>query len=84
MKFKIQISGKDVFVSAEQLEHLMEIVSSTECVVQEWVGSGRGTNGTNSISCIRPCDMTTITVQPILDEVLDTLRFATKVYDDAK
>ena len=84
MKFKIQISGKDVFVSAEQLEHLMEIVSSTECVVPEWVGSGKGTNGTNSIICIRPCDMSTITVQPILDEVLDTLRFATKVYDDAK
>ena len=84
MKFKIQISGKDVFVSAEQLEHLMEIVSSTECVVPEWVGSGKGTNGTNSISCIRPCDVSTITVQPILDEVLDTLRFATKVYDDAK
>ena len=84
MKFKIQISGKDVFVSAEQLEHLLEIVSSTECVVPEWVGSGKGTNGTNYLNCIRPCDMSTITVQPILDEVLDTLRFATKVYDDAK
>lgn len=84
MKFKVDILSHMVLVSADQLEAILSVVADCETANDEWVGDGKGTNGTNYMPIIRKFSIDKVNLSPIMDDTIDALRLATKMRDEAK
>ena len=84
MKFKINIANKEVLLTSEQLSVIVDTLHGIDTLTSEYVGSGKGDNGTNYIRLIRQLDVSDISVSPLADEYVDTVRLRTKMHDDNK
>lgn len=84
MKFKIVISSKDVLLSAEQLDAIINILHGTDLLNNEYIGSSKGDNGTSYAKMIRQLDTSELVISPLADDYVETLRLKTKMYDDNK
>jgi hypothetical protein len=84
MKFKIHIAGHNALLNADQLEELLELLADCEHVAEEWIGNGKGDNGSNYKYLIRKCDFTRVTPAPVLREQVEAMRLVTKLWDDER
>ena len=82
MKFKIHIAGHNVLLSADQLEEVLTLMADCEHVAEEWIGNGNGDNGSNYKYLIRKCDVTRVTLTPVLREQVEATRLVTKLWDE--
>jgi hypothetical protein len=72
MRFLVSISNP-IVLTAKQLEKLVAVVDGCEVKVSEWVGTGKGINGTNYIDKIN---------QPKVEDML-TLKVLSQIEYDA-
>ena len=72
MRFLVSMSNP-IVLTAKQLEKLVAVVDGCEVKVSEWVGSGKGINGTNYIDKIN---------QPKIEDML-TLKVLSQIEYDA-
>ena len=84
MKFKVAILSQMVLVSADQLEAILEVVADCETANDEWVGDGKGLNGTNYLPLIKKFSIDKVNLLPIMDDTIETLRLATKLHEESK
>ena len=84
MKFKVALLSSMVLIDAAQLEAILNIVSDCETSNDEWVGEGRGPNGSSYLPLIRKFSIDKVNLTPIMDDTIETLRLATKLHDEAK
>lgn len=47
MKFLLELGGKPVLLSSEQLDKLWDLVHGAEVMEDKWVGSNKGTTGSS-------------------------------------
>lgn len=82
MKFIIQISGRQVALDSDQLNAVVEALRDAEFIDNHFVGKDKGDTGYDKqyVRRIQPFDVVEhLPLQAIPDDLLDTLRFATKL-----
>lgn len=84
MKFKVPLFGQTVLVSGEQLERILEIVDDCDTANEEWVGPEKGTNGTSYMLRVATLSVDKVNLSVMMDDTIETLRLATKLYDQSK
>ena len=83
MYFKVNIVNRDVLLNAEQLETLTTLLLGSDTIVNEYVGNGKGDDGTNYRKVIRPLDLTDVPVNALPDNFVEAMRLKTKLADEA-
>lgn len=87
MKVILQIQGRQVLFTTEQLSSIVNILRDAEFVDNVHVGKGKGEIGYDKqyTRHIRPFDVVEhLTVQVMPDDLLDTLRLVTQLHDEGK
>ena len=84
MKFKINIANKEVLLTAEQLDNIIGTLHGIDMLNNEYVGSGKGDNGTGYAKLIRQLDTSDINISPLADDFIEALRLKTKLHDENK
>lgn len=84
MKFKLHVAGMNVLLTPDQLEELLTLVADCECVNDEWVGDGKGDNGSNYKSLLRKCSLDRVQPAPVLNDQVEAMRLVTKLWDEER
>jgi hypothetical protein len=87
MKCTLNIHGYKLLLTAEQLATIVDTINAVEYIGDEHVGKGLGDSGYDLAyrRVVRPFDsIERLQVTVIADDVVDTLRLATKMFDESK
>lgn len=84
MRFKLTIANKDVLLTGEQLNTIIETLHGCDMLNSEYIGSGKGDNGTGYAKLIRQLDTSDMNISPLADDYVETLRLKTKLHDENK
>ena len=81
MKFIVDMFGREVLVSAEQLESLVDLLVDAECIGQEHVGEGNGNAGWKGayIEILQRVDVRDIRAKMLPQESYDAIAAMTKM-----
>jgi len=78
MKLTINVDGCSVILSAEQLETLASVLRGCEMVQAKYMGTGKGTNGSDFMNLLQPYDLrSNLVVRVMPDDDYDALKFFT-------
>ncbi len=84
MRFLVSISNP-IVLTAKQLEKLVAVVDGCEVKVSEWVGLGKGINGTNYIDKINQLKIEDMLTLKVLSQIeYDALITMTKLRAEAE
>ena len=83
MKFKVNIVNREVLLDAEQLETLITLLLGRDTIVNEYIGNGKGDDGTNYRKVIRPLDLTEVSTNALPSNFVEAMRLKTKLADEA-
>ena len=81
VKYAINIEHKKVFLSGEQIEMLVDLLSKCEMYEEKWMGTGKGTTGSDKsyTPVIREFDVETdLSPRMMSQEKIDAIRFVQK------
>lgn len=80
MKFTINIDGCAVIVSPVQLEMIAEALSGTEMLNNKYMGTGKGTNGTDYLLLLQPYEIRSqMVIRAMPDSDYNALKFVAAV-----
>lgn len=85
MKYVLTIDSKDVLLTNEQVENLVAIIDGAEVVKAEYVGNGKGENGSSYIKLLdRPKLMDLLSFKVMSDVEYGALVTLTEVHKQEK
>lgn len=81
MKFVLDLGGKSVLLSNEQLDKLWDLVHGAEIMDEKWVGSNKGTTGPSKdyVPIIKTFEAhKELALKMISQEQIDAIKFCMK------
>lgn len=84
MKFKINIQSKEVLLTYEQLDTLVGILHGIDVMANEYVGGGKGDEGTNYLMSVRKLNTADMVFSAVHDDFVEAVRLKTKLHDESK
>jgi hypothetical protein len=86
LKFEVHIGGVAVLMTAEQLDKMLALINECERFDEKFVGNNKGTPGTSSNAYLKqvlPVHIHEVSLKAHNADVVDALRFATKVHNES-
>ena len=84
MKFKFHTQAGALLLTAAQLDKLMTLIADADIIEDEWVGDGKGDNGSSYNKSVRQINLDKVSFSPIMEDTINAFKLATKLRDAAK
>jgi len=85
MKFVMELNGHKLLLETAQLEAIVNALNGVDWLESKYMGSGKGTNGTNYIDIISPLVLRDATkVGMMSDEEFAAMKFITQQHLQAE
>lgn len=84
MKFKFSTQAGVLLLTPSQFDKFMNLIADCEVIDDEWVGDGKGDNGSNYIKLVRKLNIDKVSVTPIMEDTIEAYKLAAKLRDEAK
>lgn len=81
----MKVGDKTFVLTTPQLEHILDVLFEAPCIHNEYVGTGKGDDGTAYIKTLkRPVPDEGLGVSTLPDAYIAALEFKTKLYLETK
>lgn len=84
MKFKFHTQAGVLLLDSKALDKMMGIIADCDILEDEWVGDGKGENGSNYLKTVRKLSLDKVAVSPIMEDTIEAYKLATKLRDETK